>query len=306
MPVNKSNKLRNKAATLGNKSAKSWPTSQAKEEVVAAAELVYAILKDNDILACAIGSTAMACDSTRQCIRDPGTIDFLTFAYSNHQRSLNDLLTNTRPDIFTIIPPKQTLSHLSPILVYKPVDSTVKRRVCFIPIWTKYSKENMPELFSEETQTTRGGTVPVPPLPYQLWLQLHGWVWNTNLLRKDLNNQRAKTKQSNFALDISSLLPLVVKKKGTFDWFPEKLRESLSDDVSEFVSVYPTSAKGWQALGIEFRSKRRETPWVDETEKQGDSLSQKDNKRPAMGFVEGKKGSQAERLLREQVDYMYY
>ncbi|QRV98118.1 hypothetical protein RhiJN_26137 [Ceratobasidium sp. AG-Ba] len=306
MPAKSSCKSSNKTAPRSNKSTKSTPKGQAKEEVVAAAEAVYAILKDKDIPACAIGSTAMACDPTRQCIRDPGTIDFLTFAHPNNQRSLNDLLANARPDIFTILPQKQPNSHLPPVLVYQPVDSTIKRRVCFIPIWTNHSKENMPELTFEDTEPIGSGTVPVPPLPYQLWLQLHGWVWNTDLLRKNLNNKRAQTKQSNFALDISSLLPLVVKKKGHFDWLPDKLRQSLANDVSEFASVHPTSARGWQALGIEFRMKRQETSLVNRKEKQEELSSQKDSKRPAMGFMEGKKGSQAERLLKEQVDDMYY
>lgn len=110
-------------------------------------------------------------------------------------------------------------------------------------------------------------------------------------------------KQTNFALDIISLLPLIVKKKGHFDWLAETFRRRFVDDANSFAKAHPGTVKEWHALGVEIQIGKFAIPQGDIQNIQGETSK----KRPEMGFVESrKKGSQAEKLLREQLDDLYY
>jgi hypothetical protein len=54
-------------------------SKSARENVILVAELVYAILKDNDIPVCAIGSTAIVCSTTRSFGREPNVWQYLSY-----------------------------------------------------------------------------------------------------------------------------------------------------------------------------------------------------------------------------------
>jgi hypothetical protein len=187
---------------------------------------------------------------------------------------------------------------MPPLLFYNPLSSDKKIRVLFLPLWTRHAKENIPPLLVEEIAPNRS-TVPIPPLPFVLYLQIHGWVRNNNLARQNLANRQACTKRDNFAHDINFLLTRAAKRHADFEWLPEELGKRLVDAAHAFVREYPATRKTWSALGVK----------VEVVAKKPDPGLQKGSgvaKRPANIRMESKKGTSATRMLKDQLKDLEY
>ncbi|KAG8746027.1 hypothetical protein FRC10_006366 [Ceratobasidium sp. 414] len=220
------------------------------------------------------------------------SVDFLTFQKGHNQRSLNELLSANYPDLFIIQAQKNPSSPLPPLLYYKVPGSRRKLRVFFLPLRTRHTQQNIPVIGVEEAEPKRQSIVPIPPLLFILYLQMHGWVWNINRLLKTPLNQNARTKGDNFAHDICALLPWAVKKHLHFDWLAEEFSHRLLDAANRFVQGHPGTLSDWRALGVSV-----EAPKPHATNS---------GKRPTVRYEESKKGNQATRLLREQLGDLEY
>ncbi|KAF8608292.1 hypothetical protein BDV93DRAFT_586550 [Ceratobasidium sp. AG-I] len=224
------------------------PTSQ---DIIAAAEAVYTILSENNIKACAIGSMAIAYTTKRPFGRVPNSLDFVTFQQGQNQRYLNQRLLTSHPDLFFAGNQSTAHPNLPPALFYKPQNSLWKIRVFFLPLWTRHSKENIPSLDYDEVVEPKGRyTVPVAPLPFLIYLQLHGWAWNHSLARQSPANKRANAKRDNFASDLGFLLPLAAKRRAHFDWLPDEFKERLKNSANDLVQEFPALCQDWSKMGV--------------------------------------------------------
>jgi hypothetical protein len=226
------------------------------------------------------------------------SVDFLAFNRGHDQRFFNNLLSASDPKRFFVEAPKDPSSIFPPFLFYKPHSSRKKIRVFFLPLWTRHAKQNIPTLLAEEIAPKRHSAVPIPPLPFALYLQIHGWVWNNNLARQNLANQRACTKRDHFANDINFLLARAIKRHAHFEWLSEELGKRLVDAAREFMGEYPATRRDWLALGVKFEVVAKKP---DTSLKKGSAAA----KRPTIRF-ESKKGNSATRMLKNQLKDLEY
>lgn len=164
---------------------------------------------------------------------------------------MSDLLLTNYHDLFVLGNQSATNPHLLPAIFYKPQNSSKKIRVFFLPLGTQHSQENLPSLYFEDAvKPKKPYTIPTAPLPFIIYLQLHGWVWNNSIARRDLSNKRAIKKRDNFASDLAFLLPLAVKRLAHFDWLSDEFKERLKNNANEFVREYPALCQEWPKLGV--------------------------------------------------------
>ena len=166
---------------------------------------------------------------------------------------MNDLLITSHPTSFVIENQPAGNSHLPPLIFYTPQHSSEKIRVFFLPLWTRHSQETTPPLdYSEVDEPKDPHTVPLAPLPFLIYLQLHGWAWNNSTVRQNprATNKRANMKRDNFANDLGYLLPLAAKRRAKFDGLRDEFKDLLKDRANDFVQEHPALCKDWARMGV--------------------------------------------------------
>lgn len=201
---------------------------------------------------------------------------------------MNDLLIASDPTSFVIGNQSAANSHLPPLIFYKPQNSSRKIRIFFLPLWTRHSQENIPPLdYSEVDEPKDPYTVPFAPLPFLIYLQLHGWAWNNSIARQNPSSKRANTKRDNFANDLGFLLPLAVKRRAHFDWLPAEFNGRLKDSANDFVQDHPALCKDWSKMGVSGLEVKPKTSQLTKRQPAGNTVPKREGKsnRGAKGEV---------------------
>lgn len=135
------------------------------------------------------------------------------------------------------------------ILFYTSPDPSLRRiRVLFL-LWNRQVSRLLPPLEAIAIENARYIDIPIPPINYIIYMQLHGWV-RSNKILQGTEDTRERIKRSNFATDILFLLPMAAKKHMKFLWLPRNFRYILQENANQFVNACPNTYSDWITMGV--------------------------------------------------------